>query len=449
MLSMNAQRLQHEDINYLVVGLGLSGFSVANYLLAHGYRCRIQDTRDIPPYLHALQKHFPDASVCKQALDRELIGWADVLVLSPGLSVRQPGILQALELGKSVIGDIELFAQAADKPVIAITGSNGKSTVTKLLGEMMRADGKAVGVGGNIGTAALDLLATPVDCYVLELSSYQLETTQSLKPRIATVLNLSEDHLDRYRSYADYINAKLQIYDNAEICVSNYDDETTRHAADDILFSLDPEAAVDFGLVCDDGDWLAHHGEPWLKVSELKVSGRHNWANCLAAMALAHTAGVSKKAIIGALKNFKGIPHRGQWVAEHNGVEWINDSKATNIGAARASIEGRDRPVILIAGGQSKNADMSVLRQVLKERVKLVLLMGEDAQKIEQAWLGSTRIERVDNMQDAVKRASDEARAGDCVLLAPACASFDMYEKFEARGEDFIQQSRGLIDGQT
>jgi len=449
MLSMSVQRHQHEDLNYLVVGLGLTGFSVASYLLTHGYRCRIQDTRDIPPYLHVLQKHFPEASVCKQALDSELIGWADVLVVSPGLSIRQPGILQAVELGKSVIGDIELFAQVADKPVIAITGSNGKSTVTKLLGEMMRADGKAVAVGGNIGTAALDLLLTPVDCYVIELSSYQLETTKSLKPAIATVLNLSEDHLDRYVSYADYIGAKLRIYDNADICISNYDDETTRHAADDILFSLDPEARVDFGLVSDNGFWLAYHGEPWLKVSELKVTGKHNWANCLAAMALAHTAGVSKKAIIEALRNFEGIPHRSQWVTEHNGVEWINDSKATNVGAARASIEGRDRPVILIAGGQSKNADMTVLRQVLKERVKLILLMGEDAQKMAQAWQGATRIERVNGMEEAVKRASEEAEAGDCVLLAPACASFDMYEKFEARGEDFMQKLRGLIDGQA
>ena len=449
MLSMRTQPHQHEDLNYLVVGLGVTGFSVASYLLAHGYRCKVQDTRDIPPYLNQLQKHFPQASIANQALDNDLINWADVLVVSPGLSIQQPKIQQALELGKSVIGDIELFSQVADKPLIAITGSNGKSTVTRLLGEMIEADGKAVAVGGNIGIAALDLLKSTVDCYVLELSSYQLETTTSLKPQVATVLNLSEDHLDRYESYADYINTKLKIYNKAEICVSNYDDETTRHDANDILFSVDPEAEVDFGLVNADGYCLAHNAEPWLKVSELKVSGQHNWANCLAAMALAHASGVSKQAIIKALKNFKGIPHRSQWVAEHNGVEWINDSKATNIGAARASIEGRDRPVILIAGGQSKNADMTVLRQVLKQHVKLVLLMGEDADKIEQAWQGSTRIERVSNMAAAVIRANEEAKTGDCVLLAPACASFDMYEKFEARGEDFMQKLRGLIDDQV
>ena len=447
MLSMNnSQSKQHKDLNYLVVGLGVTGFSVAKYLLAHGYRCRVQDTRDIPPFIKPLKGIYPHVEVKKQVLDGELIAWADVLVVSPGLSIRRTDILQATELGKSVIGDIELFAQAADKPVIAITGSNGKSTVTRLVGDMIIADGKAVGIGGNIGTAALDLLSTPVDYYVLELSSYQLETTQSLKPKIATVLILSEDHLDRYPSYADYIQAKVHIYDDADACVSNYDDEGTKHDTNDIQFSLNPEAGVEFGVIDNDGVCLGHRGDPWLRVDELKISGKHNWANCLAAMALAHTVGISRKAIVESLKNFEGIPHRSQWVAESNGVEWINDSKATNVGAARASIEGRDRPVILIAGGQSKNADVGALARVLKERVKLVLLMGEDADRMEQAWRGATRIERVDSMKCAVARAYANAKSGDCVLLAPACASFDMYEKFEARGDDFIQNVRRLID---
>ena len=446
MLSVDIQAKHHKDLNYLVVGLGVTGFSVANYLLAHGYRCRVQDTRDIPPFLNQLQSLYPQVEVKKATLDDELIEWADVLVVSPGLSILQAEITQAVELGKSVIGDIELFAQVADKPVIAITGSNGKSTVTRLVGDMIEADGKVAGVGGNIGTAALELLSTPVDYYVLELSSYQLETTQSLKPEVATVLNLSEDHLDRYSSYADYIKAKVHIYDDADTCVSNYDDKTTKHDANDICFSLDPEAGVDFGVIDNAGICLAHRGESWINVDELKISGQHNWANCLAAMALAHVAGISRKAIVEALKNFAGIPHRSQWVAESNGVEWINDSKATNVGAARASIEGRHRPVILIAGGQSKNSDMGPLFQVLKKHVKLVLLMGEDADRMEQAWHGSTHIERVDSMKCAVARAYANAEAGDCVLLAPACASFDMYEKFEARGEDFVQNVRSLID---
>jgi UDP-N-acetylmuramoylalanine--D-glutamate ligase len=447
MLSMGIQSKQHRDLNYLVIGLGVTGFSVANYLLAHGYRCRVLDTRDIPPYLKQLKHLHPRVEVVKSTLDDELVDWADVLVVSPGLSIRQGQISNAIELGKSVIGDIELFAQVADKPIVAITGSNGKSTVTRLVGDMIIADGKLAGVGGNIGTAALDLLLSPVDYYVLELSSYQLETTQSLKPKVAAVLNLSEDHLDRYSDYADYIQAKLHIYDSADICVSNHDDETTRHNDNDILFSLNPETKVDFGLVHNNGMQLAYRGEPWIAVDQLKISGKHNWANCLAAMALANAIGVSQKAIVNALKNFMGIPHRSQWVAEHDGVEWINDSKATNVGAARASIEGRDRPVILIAGGQSKNADMSVLAPVLKQHVKLVLLMGQDADNMEQAWRGSTHIERVDSMECAVARAYANAVPGDCVLLAPACASFDMYEKFEARGDDFVQNLRGLING--
>ena len=446
MLSMEIQPKQHADLNYLVVGLGVTGFSVANYLLAHGYRCRVQDTRDIPPYLNQLKGLYPQVEVTRALLDDELMGWTDVMVVSPGLSIRQGEIMQAGQLGKSIIGDVELFAQVADKPVIAITGSNGKSTVTKLVGDMIVADGKLAGVGGNIGTAALELLATPVDYYVLELSSYQLETTQSLRPRVATVLNLSEDHLDRYHSYTDYIQAKVHIYHNAGTCVSNYDDETTRHDANDIRFSLDPEAGVDFGVIDNDGICLAYRGEPWIRVDQLKISGQHNWANSLAAMALAHVIGVSRKAIVEVLRNFQGIPHRSQWVTEKGGVEWINDSKATNVGAAKASIEGRDRPVILIAGGQSKNADMGALTQVLQERVKLVLLMGEDAGRLEQAWRGSTQIERVDSMKCAVARAYANAKAGDCVLLAPACASFDMYEKFEARGDDFVQNVRSLTN---
>ncbi len=446
MLRMNAQAQQHEDVNYLVVGLGLTGYSVAGYLLSHGYRCRVQDSRDIPPYYQQLKTRFNDVQITSQALDAALIDWADALIVSPGLSIHLPQIQQAADMGKHIIGDIELFAQAVEKPVIAITGSNGKSTVTTLLGEMIRADGKSVGVGGNIGVPALDLLDEDFECYVLELSSYQLETTSSLSPVAAAVLNLSEDHLDRYADYAEYVQAKLHIYDGAKTCVSNFDDEATRHNSTDIQFSPS-DADADFNLMEGDGLCLAKSGIPWLAVSELKVSGQHNWANCLAAMALADTIDISRQAIISALKNFSGIPHRSQWVADIDGVEWVNDSKATNVGAAVASIEGRSRPVILIAGGQAKDADMTVMRTVLQQHVKQVLLMGEDAERIEQAWRDVVAIERVDDMQQAVTRASQIAQGGDCVLLAPACASFDMYEKFEARGDDFADCVRSLSHG--
>ncbi len=446
MLNVSQQSTALEDVNYLVVGLGLTGYSVAVYLLENGYRCRIQDTRDIPPYLAQLKARFDNTNFHAGPLNTELTDWADVIVVSPGLSSRQPVLVSAVEAGKTLLGDVELFARLVNKPVVAITGSNGKSTVTTLVGAMIAGDNNKVAVGGNIGTAALDLLAQDPDYYVLELSSYQIETTGSLRPRVAAVLNLCEDHLDRYDDYADYIRAKLRIYHNASLCVSNLDDALTRHDAGDVLFSLDPSSDAEFRLIENNGYGLAHDDDVWIGVDELKVSGRHNWANCLAAMAIAHGLGVSREAIVSAIRDFAGIPHRSQWVAEIDGVEWINDSKATNVGAAKASIEGRDRPVILIAGGQSKGADMSVLTDTLRDKVKLVLLLGADAERLQQAWQGATRIERVQNMREAVQTARESALAGDCVLLAPACASFDMYEKFEKRGDDFMQRVAELAD---
>ena len=446
MLKMERQSTALQDLNYLVVGLGVTGHSVASYLLRHGHRCRIQDTRDLPPYLGRLRSSFGEVDFSAGQLTRELIDWADVLVVSPGLSVRRPEFADAAALGKQVIGDVELFARLADAPVAAITGSNGKSTVTRLVGEIVLRDGIRAAVGGNLGTPALDLLDGEPECFVLELSSYQLETTTSLCPRVAALLNLCEDHLDRYDDYDDYVRAKQRIYRNAEICVSNLDDPATRHDSADVTFSLYPSSPADFHLIEDGGFHLGQGNDAWIAVDELRVTGRHNWANCLAAMAIARALGVSREATVAALRDFEGIPHRSQWVAEIDGVEWINDSKATNVGAAKASIAGRDRPLILIAGGQSKGADMTLMRDSIEAKVRLVLLLGEDAERLERAWSGATRIERVADMAAAVKRAREFARPGDCVLLAPACASFDMYEKFEARGDDFMRLVRELPD---
>ncbi len=447
MLDVKRQIKALPDVNYLVVGLGLTGYSVARFLLARGYRCRVQDTRELPPYLGRLRRDYGDVDFNPRPLDDALIAWADALVVSPGLPVQAPEIQRAMRRGKGILGDVELFARLADAPVIAITGSNGKSTVTTLVGEMIRGDGRAVAVGGNLGTPALDLLAQAPEYYVLELSSYQLETTHSLRPRVAAVLNLCEDHLDRYASYRDYVDAKLRIYRNAEICVSNHDDLLTHHDSHDLRFSLDPAADAEFRLKADDGNWLAHRDEGWIRTGELRISGRHNWANGLASMAIAHALGIGRDAIVDALKNFAGIPHRSQFVAEIDGVEYVNDSKATNVGAALASIEGRDRQVVLIAGGQSKGADMTIMTDALRRRVRHVLLFGEDAPLLEAAWRGATEIERVRDMREAVVRAYECAEPGDCVLLAPACASFDMYPKFEARGDDFMARVRELEHG--
>ncbi len=447
MLDVNRQIKALPDVNYLVVGLGLTGYSVARFLLARGYRCRVQDTRELPPYLDDLRARHGDVDFNSRPLDDALIAWADALVVSPGLPVQAPEIQRAVRRGKGVVGDVELFARLVDAPVVAITGSNGKSTVTTLVGEMIRHDGREAAVGGNLGRPALDLLADSPEFYVLELSSYQLETTHSLRPRVAALLNLCEDHLDRYASYRDYIDAKLRIYRNAEICVSNHDDLLTHHDSHDVRFSLDPAAGVAFRLKQDDATWLARGDDGWVRTDELKLSGRHNWANGLAAMAIADALGIDREAIVAALREFGGIPHRSQFVAEIDGVEYVNDSKATNVGAAQASIEGRDRPIILIAGGQAKGADMTVMTDTLRRKVKHVLLLGEDAPRLEAAWQGATALERVGDMREAVARAARLARRGDCVLLAPACASFDGYPNFEARGDDFMACVRGLAHG--
>jgi UDP-N-acetylmuramoylalanine--D-glutamate ligase len=443
MQTMKQHQHVHPDQRYLVIGLGLTGYSAACYLLRNGYQCSIQDDRQQPPYLEKLRAEFPDANVLLQPLSESLAEQADCWIVSPGLSIRQPLVKKVAESGVRIIGDIELFAEAVDKPVLAITGSNGKTTVTTLVGEMIAADGKNVAVGGNIGVPALDLLQPDVDCYVLELSSFQLETTESLQPLAATVLNVSEDHMDRYDNLSDYQQSKKKIYRHAQHVISNADDALTSDSATDIQFSLQ-RSDVDFHIIQQPQSMLAVKGEGWVNTSELKLKGRHNWANCLVAMALARAAGVSRQAIVNTLKQFPGLPHRSQWVAEINGVKWINDSKGTNPGATLAAIQGIDEPVILLAGGQAKGANMEPLCEVMKKQVRCVLLFGQDAQKIEQALQGCTHIERVDNLSAAVTRAQQIAQHGDVVLLSPACASFDQFKGYADRGEQFTQLVRAL-----
>mgnify|MGYP002632859535 FL=1 len=434
----------HLQQRYLVVGLGLTGYSVASYLLRNGYDCVVQDDRQQPPYLAKLIESFPQATVLQQSLSQISVEDFDCFVVSPGLSIRSPLIKKVAQSGVRVIGDIELFAEAVNKPVLAITGSNGKSTVTQLVGEMIAADNYLVGVGGNIGTPALDLLEKEADYYVLELSSFQLETTHSLAPLVATVLNVSEDHMDRYDDLNDYQQTKLSISRNAQFFVSNGDDPLSQNSIKDIKFSIKNDVES-YSVITHPTIQLAVNGEGWLDTSDLKIKGRHNWANCLAAMAMANLAGVSRNAIVGALKSFNGLPHRSEFIATLDGVSWINDSKATNPGAAQAAIDGMDEPVILIAGGQGKGADMTVLCDSLKSHVKTVLLIGQDAELMQQSWSDCVAIERVENMAEAVKRARVIATEGDVVLLSPACASFDMYTGFEARGNHFATLVRSML----
>jgi UDP-N-acetylmuramoylalanine--D-glutamate ligase len=444
MQNMAQQQSIHQQHNYLVVGLGLTGYATARYLLQRGYSCQLQDDRQQPPYLDRLKSEFPTAEVMLQPLDDSLIEKFDCWVVSPGVSIRAPVIQRAIEQGVRIVGDVELYAEAVKAPVIAITGSNGKSTVTTLVGEMARLDGMAVGVGGNIGTPVLDLLEQEHDLQVIELSSFQLESTSSLRPLAASVLNVSEDHMDRYRDFEDYCQSKHRIYRGAQHCISNADDENSRHADDDVQFSV-IRKDCQYHLDAEQGRvQLIVEGEAWIDADEVRLKGRHNLANCLAAIALARQAGISQQAILQGLRSFPGLPHRSQWVAEINGVTWINDSKATNPGAAKAAIEGLDQPIILLAGGQGKGANMQILCETVRKHLCCMLVFGQDSGLIESSLAGCCAIERLDNLEDAVGRAYAIAQPGDVVMLSPACASFDQFSGFAQRGERFMQLVEAL-----
>ena len=394
-------------------------------------------------------------SVVTGGFDPRVFESAERLVVSPGVSIREPQIQAARERGVEVLGDIELFAREVVAPVAAITGSNGKSTVTTLLGEMARHAGKETAVGGNIGQPVLDLLSGKNELYLLELSSFQLETTYSLKPRVATVLNVSPDHLDRYDSLEGYTETKKAIYTGADIRVFNQDDPKVmamlgEAQAGDLFFTLqEPDSANVFGICLRDGErWLCRDKQALLPVSELQIPGQHNLANALAALAMGTALELPLPAMLETLCSFRGLPHRTQFIAEHAGVRWYNDSKATNVGACIAALEGVTDSVeriVLIAGGESKDADFSELVAVVEQTARAVVLIGRDAALIEEALGGVVPVSRAVDMDAAVICASELAKPGDCVLLSPACASFDMFKGFEHRGDCFIQAVQRLV----
>ena len=440
-----ATDLQREP-RTLVVGLGVTGLSCARFLVNQGVEVAVTDSRDQPPAIARIREELPDVALFLGGFDAEIFARAERIVVSPGVSLQQPLIAAAQQRGVEVIGDIELFARSVTAPVIAITGSNGKSTVTTLVGEMARQAGKQVRVGGNLGTPALDLIEDfEPDLYVLELSSFQLETVSSLRCRAAVVLNVSPDHLDRYASMSDYIRSKQRIYTGAALQVVNRDDASAAALAVGsgqlVSFGLDePGGALDFGVVDTGADaWIVRGSERWMPVAQLRIAGRHNLSNALAALALGAAAGLDKRAMLQVLREFQGLPHRTQWVAEHNGVAWYNDSKATNIGATLAAVQGFDGPLVLIAGGQGKGADFAELAAGLDKRVKAVVLIGEAAEEIQQALGTRVPTRRADSMRAAVRLAAQLTQSGDIVLLSPACASFDMFDNYQHRGAVFMQ----------
>ncbi len=433
---MNAAHMLTQRQPVLVVGLGLTGWSVVRFLKRRGKDVVVMDSRSTPPFLDALQATYPEVTFHDLKEGVEERNYADV-VASPGVQVR----------GAEAIGDIELFAREVSAPVVAVTGSNGKSTVTMLVQRMLNCSGTTALAGGNLGTPALDLLEEPVpDFYVLELSSFQLETTDSLRPAAAVVLNLSEDHMDRYHGLHDYLAAKLRIHQGATCRVFNREETAVpmdMRRDHDLTFGLDRPEEGSFGVI-------PHAGEPWIAcgstllvpVSALTLKGTQNLANMLAALALVQGAlqgtGYSlDQHRLQAGLTWQGLPHRCEPIPTRDGVCWINDSKGTNVGATLAAIRGAGRPLVLIAGGQGKGADFSPLQQVMDDSIRGVILIGEDAGRI-AASLGSTvPILRERSLTDAVIRARNMSHPGDTVLFSPACASFDMFDSFAHRGDCF------------
>jgi UDP-N-acetylmuramoylalanine--D-glutamate ligase len=426
----------------VVIGLGKTGASCLRYLAKHGVVATATDTRLEPPGLKLLGAHAGDFDLRLGGFDLSLLEGATQVLLSPGVSPAEPIAAEARARGIEVVGDIELFARAARAPVIGITGTNGKSTVTSLVAWMAQTAGRRVLAGGNLGEPALDLLEQPVpDFYVLELSSFQLETTTSLAPAAAVVLNVSADHLDRYATLAEYAQAKQRLLALAETIVLNADDPIVlamrRGDARTLTFSLvNPDA--DFTIIAADGArFLARHGERLLDVARMKISGAHNAANALAALALGEAVDLPRAAMLRALESFPGLPHRSAWVADVAGVRYIDDSKGTNVGATIAAVRGTDRPLVLIAGGEGKGQDFAPLSAAFRGRVHHTVLIGKDGRAIARALEGVCSVEFADSMDAAVLRAAQRAQAGDIVLLSPACASLDMFRDYAHRGDVF------------
>ena len=432
------------SVNRVVMGLGATGLSCARHLHRQGLPFAVADTRAAPPGLAALRSEMPEVPVFTGDIPADLIESAGELIVSPGIALDDPLVARAREAEVAIVGDIDLFVREAAAPVVGITGSNAKSTVTELVGQMARDAGLDAGVGGNLGTPALDLLAPERELYVLELSSFQLERAGRLGLAVAAVLNITADHLDRHGSMPRYHQAKHRIFRGCRRAVVNRDDPLTiplaEEAVEIVSWRLGEPELGGFGLRREGGEeFLCHGFERLLPVADLGLAGRHNVANALAALAIGFCAGLPLASMAATLRSFRGLPHRCQQVAEIGGVRYVDDSKGTNIGATRAALAGLggERNVLLIAGGQGKGADFSQLRQAVARHCKLLILLGQDADQLQRALEASAPVRRVASMDEAVAAAAAEAAPGDCVLLSPACASFDMFSGYAARGAAF------------
>jgi len=460
------------------MGLGKSGVSVARFLRAQGQQFIAVDTRHQPPNQQELENLIPADWLQLGDVDQNVLNSVDTIILSPGLSMNLPSVREAVEHGVELIGDIELFVRYAKAPIVAITGSNGKTTVTSLLGQMSQDAGLNVKIGGNIGVPVLDLLPNDhlssqhpdveqatIDFYILELSSFQLETTNNLNAKIVTVLNLSADHMDRYADLDHYAAAKYRIYQGATAAIINKqelsrwgrkflpsdfisNDQASTNIGPRLLsYGLDEPGLDEFGIKLVDDVPCVHFGEKnLLPLSKLKLLGAHNHQNIMAALALGSEMGLNMRSMLNTIKAYPGLAHRTQWVACQNDVTWVNDSKGTNVGATIAALQGLPGEKILIAGGVGKDANFEELQSVVKKQnVRLVILFGRDSEIINLAIKAEIKTVVVDGLHAAIQVAHAQAQPGSIVLFSPACASFDMFRNFEERGDTFIQMVKETL----
>ncbi len=444
------------SVNRVVIGLGATGLSCARYLHRQGLPFSVIDTRANAPGLAAFREEMPHVPVYAGVYPVAVVTAATELIVSPGVAMDEQVVEQAKSAGVAVIGDIDLFVREATVPIIGITGSNAKSTVTELVGQMARDAKLNAGVGGNLGTPALDLLDPAHALYVLELSSFQLERAGDLGLEVATVLNVSPDHLDRHGTMPRYHQAKHRIFRGCHKAVVNRDDPLTiplvGPGVEVISWRMGEPELGGFGLRQIEGQEMLCHGfDPLLPSDELGLAGRHNVANALAALALGHGAGIPLQSMTLTLRQFAGLPHRCERVAEVNGVSYVNDSKGTNVGATLAALNGLggERNILLIAGGQGKGADFSQLQPAVASHCRAAILLGEDAADMESVLRDHVPVTLVAFMEEAVEAAATQAMAGDVVLLSPACASFDMFTGYIQRGESFCRAVERLRGGQA
>ena len=440
-----------------ILGMGATGISVASFFASKDMPFDFADSRNVPPNIDLVKVNYPQAEIALGSFDTDFLCRYDRLIVSPGISLAESALVKAKQQGVELLGDLELFLEQAEAPVVAITGSNGKSTVTALLGKMAADSGISVGIGGNLGTPMLDLLDHSHKLYVIEVSSFQLELLNDSRGAISCLLNISPDHLDRYKNLQEYHTAKHRIFRGASKVIVNREDVLTRPLISTqipmIGFGLNQPDLGSFGILegIKDG-YLSYGIERLMRVDQVALKGTHNIANALAALALGYSVDLPMQGMLDTLKTYKGLPHRCQSIAQINNVSFINDSKATNTGATIAAIKGFGNPnsknIVLIAGGQAKGQDFSSLSAEITAFVKLTILIGEDANQLAAALDGSCEIKYSDSLDEAIIQANQSAISGDTVLLSPACASFDMFDGFEHRGYCFETAVNALIETQ-